>query len=373
MIFFPKRTMPTRIDVAAENVQEEISNAVEQIENNLLASQSSCPSSHDDAQLPSPLFRDEVQQQEMRYLDHLLLGKNRPTDGTVQQSQSEGAAADGHKKYKESFGTSPKVQPPPNRSKIASILKPYDRNDDDEKKQSHNPNQASMPSQNRDESQHMHNKQPNQNDSKRSSIPNLGNPFSHRLHEKVSKLIHHHQPPKNNNKRNYNQKRARTAAPSRNKRRQMNHKFIQRAQLSSRRVVAKMVRLGRRCTHSLTTVKNVVNQSVARAIANAHSMLEETSVHNGVSHVKRGQDININENNKVGTVDNAGQAKIRAGEGDTATVASSSQNHSSVPVPPKDAFSMTSSWMLGGTERMSSKAVSMVQNYTRNEKVQMTR
>lgn len=358
--------MPTRIDAAAEAAHEEIANAVGQIENNL-----SQPSANNN-QLPSPLFRDEVQQQEMRYLDGLLSGKK------VQKSQSEvaaAAAADAHQ-YKECIHQ-------PNRSKIASILSPYDRKDDDENQQSTSSGQASSHSVKQNEPQKIHNKQMNQNNNGFKSKRSNGTPISesgsigHKLHTKISGLIRHNnkQPAKpNNSKRHtHNQKRARTAAPSRNKRCQMNHKLIKRAQLSSRRVISKMVRLGRRCTQNLTTIKNAINKSVARAMANAHSMLEETSVRNGKS-VRNTLDlsmkINVNDNKKVGSVNHAGQARTGAKEGGTAaTAASSSQNHSSITVPPKKAFSLAPSWMLGGTERMSSKAVSMVQKTIRSKNV----
>lgn len=137
----------------------------------------------------------------------------------------------------------------------------------------------------------------------------------------------------------------------------MNHKLIQRAQNSSRKVITKMVRLGRRCTQNLTTIKNVINHSVAKAIANAHSMLEETSTHNGMSNAQRGQGIQFSENRKV-------EAVKESKEGDA--TAASQRDHSSVRVPPNDAFTLTPSWMLGGAERMSSKAVSMAKKTIRN-------
>ena len=48
----------------------------------------------------------------------------------------------------------------------------------------------------------------------------------------------------------------------------MNYKVIQRAQRS---LGIKLVKLGRRCTRGLTTIKHAIEQSVARAL---HSMLE---------------------------------------------------------------------------------------------------
>ena len=118
-----------------------------------------------------------------------------------------------------------------------------------------------------------------------------------------------------------------------------------------------MVKLGRRCTQNLTTIKNAINHSVANAIANAHSMLEDTSTHDGMPNAPRGQGIKFSENGNV-------EAVKESKEGDA--TAASQRDCSSVRVPSNDAFTLMPSWMLGGTERMSSKAVSMAKKTIRN-------
>lgn len=93
------------------------------------------------------------------------------------------------------------------------------------------------------------------------------NTISRKLHNTISNLIHRSS--NKPNKKNTNKKQTRTAAPSRNKRRQMNYKVTQR------KIITKMVKLGRRCTQSFTTIKHKIENSVKQAIRNAHSMLEQ--------------------------------------------------------------------------------------------------
>mmetsp|Transcript_34702 Transcript_34702/g.63815 ORF Transcript_34702/g.63815 Transcript_34702/m.63815 type:complete len:230 (-) Transcript_34702:195-884(-) len=164
----------------------------------------------------------------------------------------------------------------------------------------------------------------------------------------------------------------RTAAvPSRSKRRQTNQKLIHRAQLSSRRVISKMVRLGRRCTRNLTTVKNIIHHGVVMAVARAHSMLEETShCNNGVSSPNKGQggsNVNENSRNVKTAVVSFGFQNSYQTERDAVT-STSLKDPASLRVPPKDAFAFAPSWMLGGTKHMSSKAVSMAKRTIHNER-----
>ena len=362
--------MPTRVDVAAEAAHEEISKVVKKIESSL---ESQSRSDGDD-ELPSPLFREEeVQHQEMRYLDRLLLGKKPASkDGLHQSRSSRPATGDGkHCQYKERFGGSPQVHRRTNRSKIASILSPHNRTDDVEKKQVFSGVKESYRSQRQEETQNIHNKKPDRNKSNRSNTPNhsqgttISRKLGLQLHEKMSGLVRRAQSGKNSKRHTQNKKHAHTAAPSRNKRRQMNHKVIQRAQRSSRRLIGKMVRLGRRCTHNLTTIRNAIKSSVAKAVA--HTMLEENIATSGVPNANGGEhNSNVHGNMKVKKLREAGGlGGNKTKETGKSSIALSSQSQSSVPpIPPNGAFVLASSLVLRRTERMSSKAVSTVHETT---------
>ena len=279
--------MPTKIDVAAKAAHDEISTAVEKIQTNLLTSHanfnSTSSSCHDDPgdQLPSPLYRDEVQQQEMNYLDGLLLKKKASgdDDGAMQKAHlTKGDRADGNNNdnlSKESVGYSLQPQThPPVRSKIASILSPYDYKDDDGEKEGHVSQKMGSLQATDTHRQTMHTKhaaRQNENSPNRCTLKQplkqQRNTISRKLHNTISNLIHRSS--NKPNKKNTNKKQTRTAAPSRNKRRQMNYKVTQR------KIITKMVKLGRRCTQSFTTIKHKIENSVKQAIRNAHSMLEQ--------------------------------------------------------------------------------------------------
>ena len=282
--------MPTKIDVAAKAAHDEISTAVEKIQTNLLTSHanfnSTSSSCHDDPgdQLPSPLYRDEVQQQEMNYLDGLLLKKKASgdDDGAMQKAHlTKGDRADGNNNdnlSKESVGYSLQPQThPPVRSKIASILSPYDYKDDDDEKEGHVSQKMGdivsrqlILTDKRCTPNMQHAKMridsPNRCALKQ-PLKQQRNTISRKLHNTISNLIHRSS--NKPNKKNTNKKQTRTAAPSRNKRRQMNYKVTQR------KIITKMVKLGRRCTQSFTTIKHKIENSVKQAIRNAHSMLEQ--------------------------------------------------------------------------------------------------
>jgi len=350
--------MPTRVDVAVEAAREEISTGVKRIEENNLAS----TPAFDDG-VSSRLFREEAQRQEMRYLDRILPGKKPGADGSARQSQSEGEAAGA---AGSGSGNRHKEQPESSkRSKIESILCQYDRRDD---------KSASNRSRGQGDSLETRNKQPIKNNVSRNT-PNLNN-ISRKVHEKISTFIHNNQPKKSKPGRHQKpiQKRTRTAVPSRNKRRQINNKFIQRGRLSSRKVIAQVVRLGRHCTRNLTTVKHAIDLSVAKAVASAHLMLKEASAHESGKSTARQQgqsDIKFKENGMKawGTcVANTGQAKSGAKEGGHAT-ASLPQDVSSFRVPPRHAFALAPSWMMSSAERASSRVVAVVRKTIRDGRV----
>jgi len=101
---------------------------------------------------------------------------------------------------------------------------------------------------------------------------------------------------------------------------------------------------------------------VVEAVANAHSMLEETSVKNGKSKPKREKYVNVNYNIKMGAVNNTATSVTRGKC--TGNNAHSSQGQSSTTqAPPNHAFS---SWMFSSNEDMSSKAVNIAKGAISN-------
>jgi hypothetical protein len=79
--------MPTLIDAAVEAVRAEILHAVRRVENDVDAAAAAAATDDDDERTSSSLFTDEVRNQEMRHLDHVL-----PAHGI---SQTDDAIDDG--------------------------------------------------------------------------------------------------------------------------------------------------------------------------------------------------------------------------------------------------------------------------------------
>lgn len=275
--------MPTRVDAAAEATHREISSTVKHIKNNIkinttttsspfkmmmLADQKNnpththCTTKHTTNQLPSPLFRDEVQAQEMKYLDGLLGKKNDDDDSAQVDIQ----------------------QLPSKQSRIASILSPYKSYTDDSnevlEKQSSSFGGSSQQAytyrspqkqkQGATSLQHTCNK-PIQNKNNSPLRNKFGGNISNVIHRCSSSL---RSTTCSSTKGNAKQRRQnqssnkKVRAHKRGGRQKMNYKVIQRAQRS---LGIKLVKLGRRCTRGLTIIKHAIEQSVARAL---HSMLE---------------------------------------------------------------------------------------------------
>ena len=224
--------MPTRVEAAAKAAHEEISSAVNQIENSLPASSRSSS---------SPLFRDEVELHEMRSVDRLLVLERRP----VANDNCRGS-----------------------QSKMTD----------------------------------------------RKKFP----------------------------------KKAKTAGPSKSKRRAANWKCLRRAQVTSRRIVAKVARLGRRFTRNMVVVEDLIRHGVARAMAAAHSMLDDvsSSSSNGTPGVEREA------------------AEIRA-NGNAMHVAASSRSRPtasrrdplSTREPRNEVIALMPLWVWSGTKSVSSKVI----------------
>eukprot|EP00578_Thalassiosira_sp_NH16_P021563 CAMPEP_0181084682 /NCGR_PEP_ID=MMETSP1071-20121207/4822_1 /TAXON_ID=35127 /ORGANISM="Thalassiosira sp., Strain NH16" /LENGTH=91 /DNA_ID=CAMNT_0023166425 /DNA_START=516 /DNA_END=788 /DNA_ORIENTATION=- len=91
-----------------------------------------------------------------------------------------------------------------------------------------------------------------------------------------------------------------------------------------------MVRLGRRCTHNLTTIRNAIKSSVAKAVANAHTMLEENIATSGVPNANGGEhNSNVHGNMKV--------KKLREAEGLGGNKTKETGKSSVPPIPPNGA------------------------------------
>lgn len=123
-----------------------------------------------------------------------------------------------------------------------------------------------------------------------------------------------------------------------------------------------MVRLGRRCTRNIATIQNTIQDSVARAVASAHSMLnDDTSSVADMNQAAKGwRALRRNDDAKMMTLvlDSVEQLKLcivpRDAEGQCVRTnrkcASVPQNDAFASgSPPKDAFASRSSWVLGGS------------------------
>lgn len=334
--------MPTRVDVAAEAVHEEISTAVEKIQTNLHTSDANSDTVH---QLPSPLFRDEVQRQEMNYLDGLLLRKKscEDDDCAMQKSHLSKRGDGADRNYsnhnlqvsKESVGfKQPQIQPP-GQSKIAYILSPYDYKDDDEREGHVSQRRSSF--QATDAGQKMHTKHsarqnensPNRCTSLKQPLKQQRNAISRKLQNTISNLIH--RGGSKPSKKNTTKRQRRTAVPSRNKRRQMNYKVTQR------KIITKMVKLGRKCTQSLTTIKHTIEHSVKQAIRNAHFMLEQRNNNTScgvidLSNAREGYSMYMNAKNSH-MKEGKGNERGELGTNDEVETIATSQKQPAVPPP----------------------------------------
>jgi len=330
--------MPTRIDVAAKAAHKEIN----EIKNNIKSSLSTAMvggngnTNEEQQQLISPLFRDEVQHQEMQYLDGLLMEENKKSSEEV----------DGKKKSE----PSPALQQEQHQSqtqyqsKIASILKPFDYKDDDEKKKklqhlddkrNCSANQNDIPKSQTDNSNSYFRVGACSTNSKSTAASNQQKTIRNKVRGTLSNLIHRNNQPNKKNKQrqhsNSNNKkksyRTTTATPSRNKRRSqmLNFKGTQR------RIITKMIKLGRKCTRHFTSIKHTIKNVVVQAIHKTHSMLEQHQ-HNSSNGV-----VDLSQRT-MGSARRYGDKKRdmvdSKGKG-------SSASHQKPSVPPNKAFYLT--------------------------------
>jgi len=270
--------MPTRIDVAAKAAHKTINEIKNNIKSSSLSSNDG-NTNDEQQQLISPLFRDEVQHQEMQYLDGLLMEENKnrksseDVDGNEKSEPSPALQQEQHQSQTQY------------QSKIASILKPYDYKDDDEKKKKlqqlednrsfSSSHKGIRQSQNDNSNKHFRVGAYSTN-SKSTTTSNQQKTIRNKVRGTLSNLIHRNsQSNKKNKQRQYsnNKKKSqcKTATPSRNKRRSqmINFKGTQKI------IITKMIKLGRKCTRHFTSIKHSIENVVVQAIHKTHSMLEQ--------------------------------------------------------------------------------------------------
>ena len=267
--------MPTKIiDVAAKATNKEIN----EIENNIKSSSlsSNGNTNEEQQQKISPLFRDEVQHQEMQYLDGLLMEENKKSSEEV----------DGKKKSEPSSALQQQQQSEVQyESKLASILKPYDFKDDDEKKKklqhlddnrSCSASHKGIPQSQNDNSNKYFRVGACSANSKSTAASNQQQKtIRNKVRGTLSNLIHRNsQTNKKNKQRQYsNNKKSqrKTATPSRNKRKSQMINF----KGTQKRIITKMIKLGRKCTRHFTSIKHSIENVVVQAIHKTHSLLEQ--------------------------------------------------------------------------------------------------
>lgn len=277
------------IDTAAAAAQEEITVAISNINNNLISNKKeqapklASTSSRRHQDYSSPLFRDEVVQQEMRYFDQVLRADN-----------GVGGCGYNLPAYKPSFGAE-------------KVVVEKSNNNIPQKPSHYSPNRRSDTS---------------------------SFPTSH--HRRQAKQSTRH-------------------VRSRNIRQQTNRRLIQKAKLSSRRVMRKLAGIGKSCSKKLDLVANAIYQKVIVAMASMTSLLE-----NGVaaSHPRRsvGQEVSQHQRESA-TSNNSVQT-----DGDN--------SRGTQPVaPPPISFTGASSWIRNRTQRISAKAVAKAKDSIRNRNV----
>lgn len=354
--------MPSKIDSAAEEAQQEISKSVQQIQDNLSSrlapqqpsaasqSPSGAATATDDDRYSSPLFRDEVQQQEMRYLDQFFFGK-RGGDISCGLSGGNSTSINGG-----SFSQMNNVNvagAEESQSKIAAILRPHCYEDNHDAMVTYNPwedgirahtgegfvdargettttttcNNSTIQTRSYTDGKtqllHVDN---DRNDSFKQSV----NPIPRQSTQ---------------SQRILNRSQAKTPIPSTNKRRRL----MQRAQNTRRRLVTNLVKLGRQCTLNMFNLSNVVHGSVRRAIVNTHSFLEETAPKE-----------RMNGTRKKHRVARRGRVERSHGNRSASTTA--------VHAPPLRAFSFCTAWLGTSSNELTEKAVAFVQKSVRNGK-----
>lgn len=248
--------MPTKIDTAISQAKLEISAAVEH----------AASTAADDEQDLSPLFRDEVQRQEMRYLD-IFLSPERPdsssslTESKDADKSTIGVGRDACNNLNRGLNDEPSEL-----SRIAKLMGPNNYHDSPLPV-------AQMAGNDCEERQSVEIITHSQSKSAASNLnTSHAQPHSEtRRSAQVSNQTH-------------NKTAIKRPTPSMNKRRQFNHRLLQKAKLKSREVATTMIRFANLCTRNATSLSQMIRGSVGTAVRKIHVLLEEKEDYSGHTH-----------------------------------------------------------------------------------------
>ena len=275
------------IDTAATAAQEEIDAAI----SNMCPSKLAPSSSRHHQDFSSPLFRDEVVQQELRYFNRVLRADN-----------GVGGCGYNLPAYKPSFGGE-------------RVVERSNNNDMNQKSKYCGPNS-------------------------RSDIAFL--PTSNQ-HCRSAKQPKHH------------------VVRSRNIRQQTNRKLLQKAKLSSRKVMRKLSKIGKSCSKKWDLVANKIHHKILEAVASMNSLLEN----NGV--VDTSQQSSRRSFGQVVSQHQRGCAAC-----DVQTDGNNSRRGAQPRAPPQICFTGASLWFKNRTQSISSKAIAKAKDSIRKRNVSVT-
>ena len=235
--------MPTKIDIALAIGKEDLAASIEKV------------NAGDELQELSSLFQDEVQRHEMRYLDTFLSSKNSGDGSSVAKSKnSRESLYSGHESGRTvSCGY---------ESRIAQLMgSTVDRDSPAAIWTKSDEQQSTNNSIDREE--------------KKSGCQEENNIQTHKSisceQYDVSSTIK--ALPIGTSR--HNKRSGKRPTPSRNRRRQLNHRFLQKAKLKSHQIATKMIRFASRCTRNASNLSHLIRGSVSSAAKMVHKMLEE--------------------------------------------------------------------------------------------------
>lgn len=229
--------MPTQIDAAISTAKQEIAAAVD------------AKAITADKQKLSPLFRDEVQRHEMRYLDTFLSSDRHKSSSLTEELNSR---TDNNSELGRTHtGTFSHVlnYQPDELSRIAKLMRPNIH---------HSPEPADCAD----------------------STTNDGNITSRKDGTTSDMTSSVHRQTNNGTRQTIAKSKgskvtSKRPIPSINKRRQNNHRIMQKAKLKSHQVITSMIDFGKRCTLNASSLSNMIKGSVRNTALRIHALLLE--------------------------------------------------------------------------------------------------
>jgi hypothetical protein len=243
--------MPTQVDIALSKGKEGIEAAVA-AQNEVTSTAAAAATDQQDL---SPLFRDEVQRHEMRYLD-TFLSPDRPSNRSIAECNEEddnsNVSSNADQCVGQVFHQGLNYQP----SELTRIAKLMGTN--------------------------------NYHDSPVSAAKTINNPavlreetpaqdhssaevnISYTRHATINKT--------KSSKNKDNKANSKRPTPSANKKRQFNNRFMRKVKLKSRQVATSMIKNANRCTRKASVLSHMIRGSVASAVNRIHVLLDETRV-----------------------------------------------------------------------------------------------